>query len=120
MAACGPLLDGSGLVEPLRRIKSKFEIEQMEKSATANDAGMAAGLDAVREGTSENDVAAAIMNAAILAGSEYLGMDPFVTSGPRGGVPHTLWRRRRLKAAISSRSKPWRATIAIMWRCFAR
>lgn len=98
VAACGPLLDGSGLVEPLRRIKSKLEIEQMEKSAAANDAGMTAGLKAVRAGASENDVAAAIMNAAILAGSEYLGMDPFVTSGPRGGVPHTTWRRRKIEA----------------------
>jgi Xaa-Pro dipeptidase len=94
----GPLLDGSGLVEPLRRIKSNLEIEQMEKSAAANDAGMHAGLSAVRESASENEVAAAIMNAAILAGSEYLGMDPFVTSGPRSGVPHTTWRRRRIEA----------------------
>jgi Xaa-Pro dipeptidase len=97
IAECGTLLDGSGLVEPLRRVKSKLEIEQMERSAAANDAGMQAGLDAVREGTSENDVAAAIMQAAIKAGSEYLGMDPFVTSGPRSGVPHTTWRRRRIQ-----------------------
>ena len=98
IAECGPLLDGSGLVEPLRRVKSKREIEQMEKSAAANDAGMQAGLDAVREGASENDVAAAIMHAAIKAGSEYLGMDPFVTSGARSGVPHTTWRRRTIEA----------------------
>jgi Xaa-Pro dipeptidase len=97
-AEFGPLLDGAGLVEPLRRIKSKLELEQIEKSANANDAGMQAGLNAVREGASENEVAAAIMNAAILAGSEYLGMDPFVTSGPRSGVPHTTWRRRRIEA----------------------
>src|SRR5688500_2965984 len=69
----------------------------MKKSAAANDAGMQAGLDAVREGASENDVAAAIMHAAIKAGSEYLGMDPFVTSGPRSGVPHTTWRRRKIE-----------------------
>ncbi|MCC6889228.1 MAG: aminopeptidase P family protein [Hyphomicrobiales bacterium] len=97
LAACGPLLDGSGLVEPLRRVKSPREIEQMEKAAAANDAGMQAGLDAVRVGATENDVAAAIMSAAIKAGSEYLGMDPFVTSGPRSGVPHTTWRRRRIE-----------------------
>ena len=97
IAECGPLLDGSGLVEPLRRVKSKLELDQMEKAAAANDAGMQAGLDAVREGASENDVAAAIMHAAIKAGSEYLGMDPFVTSGPRSGVPHTTWRRRRIE-----------------------
>lgn len=98
VAEFGSLLDGSGLVEPLRRIKSELELEQMEKSAVANDAGMQAGLDATRQGASENDVAAAIMSAAIKAGSEYLGMDPFVTSGPRSGVPHTTWRRRRIEA----------------------
>jgi Xaa-Pro dipeptidase len=98
VAEFGSLLDGSGLVEPLRRVKSRPEIEQMEKSATANDAGMQSGLDAVRAGVSENDVAAAIMNAAIKAGSEYLGMDPFVTSGPRSGVPHTTWRRRTIES----------------------
>lgn len=91
---CGDFLDGSWLVEPLRRVKSSAELEQTEKAAVANDAGMQAGLDAVRAGVSENDVAAAIMSAAIRAGSEYLGMDPFVTSGARGGVPHTTWRRK--------------------------
>lgn len=98
VAECGALLDGSGLVEPLRRIKSALEIEQIEKAAAANDAGMEAGLAAVRPGASENDVAAAIMNAAIAAGSEYLGMDPFVTSGPRSGIPHTTWRRRVIES----------------------
>jgi Xaa-Pro dipeptidase len=98
VAEFGPLLDGSGLVEPLRRVKSKLELEQMERSAAANDAGMRAGLEAAREDASENDVAAAIMKAAIKAGSEYLGMDPFVTSGPRSGVPHTTWRRRRIES----------------------
>jgi len=59
---------------------------------------MQAGLHATRLGASENDVAADIMAAAIRAGSEYLGMDPFVTSGPRGGVPHTTWRRRKIES----------------------
>jgi Xaa-Pro dipeptidase len=94
---CGDLLDGSWLIEPLRRIKSRAELEQIEKAAAANDAGMQAGLDATRAGVSENDVAAAIMSSAIRAGSEYLGMDPFVTSGARGGVPHTTWRRKTIE-----------------------
>ncbi len=98
VAEYGALLDGSGLIEPLRRVKSTAELAQIEKAAVANDAGMQAGLDATRQGASENDVAAAIMAAAIRAGSEYLGMDPFVTSGPRSGVPHTTWRRRVIEA----------------------
>jgi Xaa-Pro dipeptidase len=92
----GPLLDASLLVEPLRRIKSPLEIAQLEQAGRANDAGMRAGLAATRAGASENDIAAAIMGAAISAGSEYVGMEPFVTSGPRSGVPHTTWRRRTI------------------------
>ncbi len=93
----GPLLDGSGFVEPLRRVKSAAELEQIESAAKANEAGMQAGLDATRAGVSENDIAAAIMSAAIRAGSEYVGMEPFVTSGARGGIPHTTWRRRTIE-----------------------
>jgi Xaa-Pro dipeptidase len=96
---CGVLLDGSFLIEPLRRVKSSAELDQIEKAGAANDAGMKAGLGAVRIGASENDVAAAILSAAVSAGSEYLGMDPFVTSGPRGGIPHTTWRRRVIETS---------------------
>lgn len=97
VAELGELGDASGLVEPLRRVKSPAELEQIVAAGRANDAGMRAGLAAVAAGATENDVAAAIMGAAIAAGSEYVGMEPFVTSGPRSGVPHTTWRRRRLE-----------------------
>ncbi len=96
VAEIGELGDGSGIVEKLRRIKSPLELRQMEASARANDAGMLAGLAASRAGASENDIAAAIMGAAIAAGSEYVGMEPFVTSGPRSGIPHSTWRRRKI------------------------
>ena len=93
-AAFGPLLDGSFIVEPLRRVKSPAEIAQIEQAARVNDAGMAAGLAEMRPGVNENDVAAEIMAASIKAGGEFVGMEPFVTSGPRSGVAHTTWKRR--------------------------
>ena len=93
----GPLEDGSGIVESLRRVKSARELAEIRAAARANDAGMRAGLAAVRAGGSENDVAAEIMHAAIKAGSEYVGMEPFVASGPRSGLPHATWRRRRIR-----------------------
>jgi Xaa-Pro dipeptidase len=96
-AECGSFLDCSGIVEPLRRIKSQLEIEQMERSGRANDEGMRAGLAVTRSGATENDIASAIMGASIKAGSEYVGMEPFVTSGPRSGIPHTTWRRRKIQ-----------------------
>lgn len=94
IAECGPLLDCAGIVEPLRRTKSALETEQMEKAGIVNDAGMRAGMAVTRAGASENDIASAIMGATIKAGGEYVGMEPFVTSGPRSGIPHTTWRRR--------------------------
>ena len=97
VAECGPLLDCTGIVEPLRRVKSKLETEQMQQAGRANDEGMRAGLAATRPGASENDVASAIMAASIKAGGEYVGMEPFVTSGPRSGIPHTTWRRRKIQ-----------------------
>ena len=79
----GRLEDGSGVVERLRRIKSPLEIDALARAARANDAGMRAGLDAVRAGATENDVVAAMMHGNIAAGSEYVGMEPLMASGPR-------------------------------------
>lgn len=92
--ALGRLADGSGLVESLRAVKSPRELEQLDKAAEACDAGHRAGIAAVRVGATENDVVAAIMAGMIKAGSEYLGMEPLVNSGPRSGIPHATWRRR--------------------------
>jgi Xaa-Pro dipeptidase len=97
VAEFGPLLDGSGLTERLRRVKSEREIQQLERAGRANDAGMRAALAVTTLGHNENDIAAAAMAASIKAGGEYVGMEPFVTSGPRSGIPHTTWRRRELQ-----------------------
>lgn len=95
-AALPRIEDATGIVETLRRVKSPAEIAALEESARQADAGIAAGIAAVREGVSENDVVAAMMQAAIAAGAEYMGMEPLVSSGPRSGVPHATWRRRVL------------------------
>lgn len=91
------LLDGAGLVEPLRRIKSPLELASVEMAARVNDAGMRAGLKASRAGATENDVAAAVIAAAVSAGSEYPGIEPLITTGHRTGLPHAMWRRHRIK-----------------------
>lgn len=96
-AAFGEFEDGAGLVEPLRRVKSPLELVAVEKAAMANDAGMGAGLGLVQAGANENAVAAAVMQASIAAGGEYVGMEPFVVSGPRSGIPHATWRRRAMQ-----------------------
>lgn len=94
LAALGETHDGAGVIESLRRIKSPLEIEKLEIAAGYTDAGMAAGVGAIAAGASENDLVAAMMGAAIAAGSEYVGMEPLVSTGPRSGIPHGTWRRR--------------------------
>ncbi len=101
LAAFPVLEDVTGIVETLRRVKSPAEIAALESSARQADAGITAGLAAIRVGTSENDVVAAMMQAAFAAGAEYMGMEPLVASGPRAGVPHATWRRRVLEQGDS-------------------
>ncbi|MEO1102900.1 MAG: Xaa-Pro peptidase family protein [Pseudomonadota bacterium] len=92
----GTVADISGIVERLREVKSPEEIAFLERSAAYTDAGLNAGLAAIAVGATENDIVAAMLSAAVAAGSEYFGMEPLVSSGPRSGVPHGTWRRRRL------------------------
>lgn len=106
------LEDATGIVEAMRRVKSPAEIDKIERSVAQADAGIQAGLAAIRPGISENDIVAAMMHAAITAGAEYLGMEPLVSSGPRSGVPHATWRRRVLE--------PGDAVFLEMSGCFDR
>lgn len=96
-AALPSVDDASGIVEVLRRVKSPAEIHALEESAKQADAGILAGLGALRAGASENDIVAEMMRAAIAGGAEYMGMEPLVSSGPRSGAPHATWRRRKIE-----------------------
>ncbi|MGA0542150.1 M24 family metallopeptidase [Neotabrizicola sp. VNH66] len=91
------LSDGSGLAEGLRAVKSAAELAAIRKAATYAQAGLSAAIDTCRSGVTENDVAAAMVSAAISAGSEAMAMEPLISTGPRSGVPHATWRRRPLE-----------------------
>jgi Xaa-Pro dipeptidase len=94
----GRLPDGNGLVEALRAVKSARELDAIRSAATYAEAGLRAGIDACKPGTDENAVAAAMLSAAVRAGSETMAMEPLVSSGPRSGLPHMTWRRRTLES----------------------
>jgi len=89
--------DASGLVEAERMVKSPGELAAIRRAAGYAQAGLSAAIEACGAGVSENDVAAAMMAAAIRAGSEAMAMEPLVSSGPRSGVPHATWRRRQMQ-----------------------
>lgn len=93
----GTIADGAGLIEQLRVVKSAREQEKIAMAAQYAEMGMRAGMVAIEAGSTENNLVASMMGAAIAAGCEYVGMEPLVSSGPRSGVPHGTWRRRRLE-----------------------
>lgn len=92
----GALPDGSPILPALRMLKSPAEIDAIRAAAGYAQAGMVAGIDACAAGSDENAVAAAMLSAATLAGSETMAMEPLVSSGHRSGLPHMTWRRRIL------------------------
>ena len=97
-AKLGTIKDAARVVETLRVVKSETEIKKIESAATYVEAGMRAGMATVAAGATENDLVSEMMGKAIRAGSEYVGMEPLGSSGPRSGIPHGTWRRRRLEA----------------------
>lgn len=91
------LVDGSGIAEQARIVKSPREVQYMREAARITDAGAAAAITACAEGATENDLAAASYAAMLQAGSEWMARDPIVTSGDRAGLPHSGFMRRRLQ-----------------------
>ena len=90
-------IDGSGIVEAVKTVKSPREIEHIRNAARTTDAGMAAAIDAAREDATDNDMAAAATEAILAAGSEYMCVSPIVTSGRRSGILHSTHKRNRLE-----------------------
>jgi Xaa-Pro dipeptidase len=91
----GQLVDASGIIEDLRVIKAPEELAYIKQGARIVERAMKAGIDASREGTNENEVAAAIVAETVRNGGEYAGLPPFITSGPRSSLCHATWAGRR-------------------------
>lgn len=85
------IVDGQGTVEAFRVIKSANELCYIRQACKVADASMQAGLDAIAVGANEDEAAAAMFSAMILNGGEYLGMEPFISSGNRSGNMHAAW-----------------------------
>ncbi|HEX4701217.1 MAG TPA: Xaa-Pro peptidase family protein [Pseudonocardiaceae bacterium] len=90
-------VDGSGMVEAGRLIKSPAEIDYIRHAANAAMGGMVEALATARIGATENQVAAAVYRATLEGGSEYPGSPPYVISGERSGLPHGTWEGRELR-----------------------
>ena len=92
------MVDGSGLVDAERIVKSEAELAMLRESARITALGLDAAAAVVRPGVTDSEVAAAGAHAMLAAGSEFMSMQPIVTAGWRSSVIHTSHRRHRVAA----------------------
>jgi Xaa-Pro aminopeptidase len=84
------VVDGSAILRQLRAIKSPAELEAIRELGKITSAGMSAGLEAIDAGVTENEVAGAIVGAAVAAGAQTAAC--FVAAGPRSFMKNVYAR----------------------------
>lgn len=92
------LVDASALVDELTYVKSALELDCLRKAGEYTAAGIEASYAAARSGATDNDIARAGYDAMIAAGSEFMSVQPIVTSGARSSFLHQTYRRTRIEA----------------------
>ena len=88
--------DGGELMDRLRIVKSEAELACLRESARITSLGLAAATRVIAAGMTDNDVAAEGARAMLAAGSEFMSMQPIVTSGQRISVIHMNHQRHRI------------------------
>lgn len=91
------LVAASDLMKQVLRIKSPAEIDYVREAARLTEAGMEAAIAAIGAGATDQDVARAGYDEMVGGGSEYMCIDPIVTTGRRSGVPHTTHKRKAIE-----------------------
>lgn len=92
------LVDAGRLLDQTRIVKSEFELDCLRESARITELGLEAAVRAVAVGARDNAVAAAGAEAMLAAGSEFMSMQPIVSTGARSSVIHTTHRRHVIEA----------------------
>ncbi len=91
------LVATSGLVEELRAIKDRDEIEVIGKAVTLADATFAHLREYVRPGLTEREVAWEAEVHMRQHGAQKTAFDLIIASGPNGALPHATTTERALK-----------------------
>lgn len=81
-------VDATEVMWSARLIKSAEEVAMMRRSAQLVDAAITAGIVASKPGVTADHINAVVNATLFEAGSEYMGLPPFVLAGPRSCLPH--------------------------------
>jgi Xaa-Pro dipeptidase len=97
LLAGAELVDGSGIVERERAVKSAAEIARIREAADIADQGVQAAVEVSRAGRTEQAVAAHVHRVMIERGGEYAGLPVFIASGHRTLLTHATWSDKLLE-----------------------
>lgn len=86
--------EAGDLLDAIKIVKSSAELEMLQESARITAAGLDMAIAAIRPGMTDNDIAAIGAKALLENGSEFMSLQPIVTSGHRIGVIHVNHKRR--------------------------
>ena len=112
-------IDADAQITPLRAIKSPAEIAVMRYAYKIAEKGLHAAIDAIRPGITEREVAAEAEYVMRKMGSEGLGIDTFVASGPNSSpiIARTTFREigkdDLVLLTIAPRYEGYHAAVAI-------
>lgn len=88
--------DGGALLDRVRIVKSEAELACLRESARITSLGLKAAMRVIAAGMTDGDVAAEGARAMLAAGSEFMSMQPIVTTGRRISVIHLNHQRHRI------------------------
>ncbi|MEM6577591.1 MAG: Xaa-Pro peptidase family protein, partial [Pseudomonadota bacterium] len=91
------LLPFNDVIERQRLVKTREELDRMRSASRAVEAGISNALKTIAPGRTDNDLAAALYEGSIAAGSEYIGHPPMVVTGPRSALCFALWKRKTIQ-----------------------
>jgi Xaa-Pro dipeptidase len=91
-------VDGSGIVEAIRAVKSSAEVAMIRQAAAASDRAMQAGISTVGPGVSDREIAASVYREMILAGSDYPGFVPLIRTSENLRQEHVTWSGLQLRS----------------------
>jgi Xaa-Pro dipeptidase len=91
VASTRKVVDASGLVEHLRRIKSPAEIALLRRAGSIAAQSCRDGFEALAEGMTDTALAAVVTNSLLRNGSGRVAQMPNVCAGPRTARAHITW-----------------------------
>lgn len=85
--------EGGFVLDRIRIVKSEAELACLRHSAVITSAGLKAAIANIRSETTDNDIAAEGSRALLAAGSEFMNLQPIVTTGIRSSIIHVNHKR---------------------------